>query len=90
MNDLTLRPPSILVQRDGLIMPAHCKSQRVRNDRPEPVEIVAAVPDRALNAHLWVRHPHDWYVEESWVDHRFFEEEGFEGSICDPACGLRR
>ncbi len=90
MNDLTLRPCSILVERDGLTMPARRKSYRARHDRPERVEIIPAVPDRALNAHLWVRHPQDWYVEESWVDHRFFEEETFEGSIYDPACGLGR
>ncbi|MEK8121638.1 hypothetical protein WOB59_00515 [Methylocystis sp. IM4] len=45
---------------------------------------------RPLNAHLWERHPDDWYVEEEWVDHRLFEQESFEGSICDPACGLGR
>ncbi|WP_024882403.1 SAM-dependent methyltransferase [Methylosinus sp. LW3] len=90
MNDPILRPSSILADRDNQITPARRKSRRAQHDRCEPVEIVPAVPDRALNAHLWVRHPLDWYVEESWVDHRFFEEEGFEGSICDPACGLGR
>ncbi|WP_255608295.1 hypothetical protein [Methylosinus sp. Sm6] len=90
MNDLTLRPSSISVELDRPIMPARRKSHRQRHDRPQPVEILSAVPDRALNAHLWVRHPQDWYVEESWVDHRFFEEEAFEGSIYDPACGLGR
>lgn len=54
------------------------------------MEILHAVPERALNAHLWARHPDDWYVEESWVDRRLFEDEPFEGSISDPACGLGR
>lgn len=45
---------------------------------------------RTLNAHLWARHPEDWYVEEHWVDHRLFEQEAFDGSICDPACGFGR
>jgi hypothetical protein len=90
MNDSTLRPGSLLVERDRQIMLARRKSQRALHDRSEPVEILPGVPDRARSAHLWVRHPDDWYVEESWVDHRFFEEEGFEGSICDPACGLGR
>lgn len=45
---------------------------------------------RSLAAHLWARHPEDWYVEEQWVDHRLFERERFDGSICDPACGLGR
>lgn len=50
------------------------------------------LPDekRLLSAHLWARHPDDWYVEEPWVDRRLFEYERFEGSLCDPACGLGR
>jgi hypothetical protein len=68
MNDLTLRPSSILIERARQIMPARRKSHRAYHDRSEPLEILPAVPDRALNAHLWVRHLDDWYVEESWVD----------------------
>lgn len=45
---------------------------------------------RSIDAHLWARHPDDWYVEEQWVDRRLFEHERFDGSICDPACGLGR
>jgi hypothetical protein len=44
----------------------------------------------ALNAHLWVRHPDDWYVEPSWVSERLFATESFRGNIVDPACGLGR
>jgi hypothetical protein len=47
-------------------------------------------PARDLNAHLWERHPDDWYVEEEWCDTRLFEEVAFEGPILDPACGLGR
>lgn len=54
------------------------------------MQIIPADAKRALNAHLWTRHPDDWYVEEHWVDHRLFEHERFEGSVCDPACGLGR
>lgn len=54
------------------------------------MQIISADAKRALNAHLWTRHPDDWYVEEHWVDHRLFEHERFEGSVCDPACGLGR
>ncbi len=54
------------------------------------MQMLATAPKRPINAHLWERHPDDWYVEEEWVDHRLFEYEPFEGSICDPACGLGR
>lgn len=42
------------------------------------------------NAHLWERHPQDWYVEPAWVDVRLFAVEQFVGGILDPACGLGR
>lgn len=43
------------------------------------------------NAHLWARHPQDWwYVEPEWTSERLFAVEKFEGGILDPACGLGR
>jgi len=43
-----------------------------------------------LDAYLWKRDPDDWYVEPSWVCDSLFAAEEFEGTICDPACGLGR
>lgn len=43
---------------------------------------------RPLNAHVWVREHHDHYVEEPWCSARLFAEEGFSGTIYDPACGF--
>lgn len=43
-----------------------------------------------LNAHLWERHPEDFYVEPEWCSRRLFEEVLFDGSVLDPACGLGR
>ena len=40
-----------------------------------------------LMAHIWDRHPDDWYVEPEWCSLRLFEEIEFEGDVCDPACG---
>lgn len=51
------------------------------------VEIPAST---AKNAHLWVRHPEDFYVEPEWCSRRLFEVERFDGLICDPSCGLGR
>jgi len=45
---------------------------------------------KALNAHLWKRHPDDFYTEPDWVDERLFAQERFDGEIIDPACGLGR
>lgn len=42
------------------------------------------------NAHLWARHPEDWYVEPFWVSQRLFEVESFVGGIIDPSCGSGR
>lgn len=44
----------------------------------------------AKNAHLWERHPEDWYVEPEWCSRRLFEVEPFSGTVFDPACGLGR
>lgn len=41
-------------------------------------------------AHLWERHPEDWYVEPEWCSRRLFDEEPFRGPIWDPSCGLGR
>ena len=45
---------------------------------------------RPLNAHIWERHPEDFYIEPEWCSRRLFEEEPFEGAIYDPARGLGR
>ncbi len=44
-------------------------------------------PLRKRESSLWAREENDWYVEPEWVSARLFEEERFEGSIHDPACG---
>lgn len=44
-------------------------------------------PLRKRDSSLWQREADDWYVEPPWVSLRLFEEETFNGSICDPACG---
>lgn len=44
----------------------------------------------AKNAHLWKRHPEDWYVEPEWCSRRLFEVEPFVGRVFDPSCGLGR
>ena len=47
---------------------------------------------RKLNAHLWERHPDDWYVEPEGVSARLFDMEDFgdDPLILDPACGSGR
>lgn len=40
------------------------------------------------NAHLWQRHPDDWYVESSWVTAGMLEKVQFTGLIVDPCCGM--
>lgn len=45
---------------------------------------------RDLNAHLWARHPQDWYIEPEWCSERLFAVEKFDGDILDPACGSGR
>lgn len=45
---------------------------------------------REKDAHLWNRHPEDWYVEPEWCSRRLFDVEQFDDVICDPACGLAR
>jgi hypothetical protein len=42
------------------------------------------------DAHLWARHPDDWYIEPEWASTRLFETVSFEGTIVDPACGSGR
>ena len=48
------------------------------------------VAPTAKNAHLWARHPEDWYVEPEWCSRRLFEVEPFSNGIFDPACGSGR
>ncbi|MEJ0092805.1 MAG: hypothetical protein WDN46_05090 [Methylocella sp.] len=45
---------------------------------------------RELKAHIWDRHPDDFYVEPRWCSERLFQVEEFEDFILDPACGLGR
>lgn len=40
-----------------------------------------------LNAHLWERHPDDWYVEERAATAELLRRESFRGCVWDPACG---
>lgn len=47
-------------------------------------------PLRKRESHLWVRDPHDWYVEPSWTSERLFQRELFDGAILDPCCGSGR
>lgn len=41
----------------------------------------------AKNAHLWERHPDDWYVEEVAPTTELLKVEAFLGAIWDPCCG---
>jgi hypothetical protein len=41
-------------------------------------------------AHLFERHPDDYYIEPDWVSKRLFATEHFEGTVVDPACGSGR
>lgn len=41
-------------------------------------------------SHIWQREEHEHYVEPEWCSKRLFEEEKFEGTIWDPACGFGR
>lgn len=42
------------------------------------------------NAHLWMRHPDDWYVEPDWCNDALFAKIGFQGLVVDPCCGFGR
>lgn len=39
------------------------------------------------SAHLWARHPDDWYVEERFAVAELFKRESFPGVVWDPCCG---
>lgn len=45
---------------------------------------------KARKAHIYKRHPDDWYVEESWVSARFFALFGhkIDAPLLDPFCGF--
>lgn len=53
---------------------------------------LAETVPREKDAHLWARHPQDWYVEPEWCSRRLFEVEDFNSMepIIDPACGMGR
>jgi hypothetical protein len=51
------------------------------------VPLIDAVEKRA---HLFQRHPEDYYIEPSWTSERLFQTVAFEGTIVDPACGSGR
>ena len=42
------------------------------------------------HAHLWVRHPDDWYVEPDWCNDALFSAVKFTGLVFDPCCGFGR
>jgi hypothetical protein len=42
---------------------------------------------RKIDAHIWARNSHDWYVEPTWCSERLFQVEPFVGAIWEPACG---
>lgn len=42
------------------------------------------------NAHLWTRHPDDYYIENEWVSEALFAKVKFCGWIADPCCGSGR
>lgn len=54
------------------------------------MSIVEVAAPQQKNAHLWARHPQDWYVEPEWCSRRLFEVERFGPTIWDPSCGLGR
>ena len=49
-------------------------------------------PARKRKAHIWERHPDDWYVEEPWCSERLFASGalGKCKTVLDPACGFGR
>ncbi len=42
---------------------------------------------KPLNAHLWDRDPHDWYIEPESATRQLLEHEAFPGWTHDPCCG---
>lgn len=57
---------------------------RINGDKP----LVEPIIDK--DAHLWARHPEDFYVEPSWCSERLFATVNFEGTVVDPSCGSGR
>lgn len=53
-----------------------------------PPELSGTIPNK--NAHLWARHPEDYYCEPEWTSERLFAAVEFSGTIVDPACGSGR
>ena len=47
-------------------------------------------PAKARGAHIWKRHPDDWYVEESWQSEILFARVPVAGPLLDPAAGFGR
>jgi hypothetical protein len=45
---------------------------------------------KARAAHIYKRHPDDWYVEESWVSAELFARADITGPLLDPAAGFGR
>ncbi len=72
---MTIDPDDILARIDGTL--------------PVVQPVTAGTPKKK-DAHLWVRHPEDYYIEESWCSERLFATEHFEGTIVDPSCGSGR
>lgn len=42
---------------------------------------------RAKAAHVWDKHPDEFYTEPKWCSSRLFDVEDFTGGILDPCCG---
>lgn len=59
---------------------------RITGDAPllQPADV------KGKDAHLWARHPEDYYTEPEWCSERLFATEHFEGTIVDPSCGSGR
>ncbi len=59
-------------------------------DLAEADDLLMTGEKTVKDAHLWARHPEDYYVEPDWVSQRLFAMENFEGTVVDPACGSGR
>jgi hypothetical protein len=49
--------------------------------------VIVDFPKKEIMAHAFERAGGDWYQEPVWCSARLFDEEKFDGSIWDPACG---
>jgi len=54
------------------------------------VPLIQPVDAVEKRAHLFQRHPEDYYIEPEFCSERLFATEHFEGTIVDPSCGSGR